>query len=104
MENATKTFQLLLNKVSVFVVVVVVVVAVVVVVFVNIISLLNYNNFIIIFVKVPGDPNLCSKLGIIIIIITTSNSNYYYFYKGQIYEKLQDDNSACHWHTEAHRL
>lgn len=34
--------------------------------------------------KVPGDPNLCCKLG-------------------QIYEKLQDDNTACHWHTEAHR-
>jgi len=47
LENAAKTFQLLLNK-------------------------------------VPGDPNLCCKLG-------------------QIYEKLQDDNSACHWHTEAHR-
>lgn len=34
--------------------------------------------------KVPGDPNVCCKLG-------------------QIYEKLQDDNTACHWHTEAHR-
>jgi intraflagellar transport protein 88 len=34
--------------------------------------------------KVPGDPTICSKLG-------------------QIYEKLQDDNSACHWQTEAHR-
>lgn len=34
--------------------------------------------------KVPGDPNICCKLG-------------------QIYEKLQDDNTACHWHTEAHR-
>lgn len=47
LENAAKTYQLLLNK-------------------------------------VPGDPNLCCKLG-------------------QIYEKLQDDNAACHWHTEAHR-
>ncbi|KAJ1429454.1 intraflagellar transport particle protein, partial [Ochromonadaceae sp. CCMP2298] len=47
LENAAKTFQLLLNKVT-------------------------------------GDPNLCCKLG-------------------QIYEKLQDDNTACHWHTEAHR-
>lgn len=47
LENAAKTFQLLLNK-------------------------------------VPGDPNLCCRLG-------------------QIYEKLQDDNTACHWHTEAHR-
>jgi len=47
LENAAKTYQLLLNK-------------------------------------VPGDPNLCCKLG-------------------QIYEKLQDDNTACHWHTEAHR-
>ena len=47
LENAAKTFQLLLNK-------------------------------------VPGDPHLCCKLG-------------------QIYEKLQDDNTACHWHTEAHR-
>jgi intraflagellar transport protein 88 len=34
--------------------------------------------------KVPGDPNLCCKLG-------------------QIYEKLQDDNSAQHWHMEAHK-
>jgi intraflagellar transport protein 88 len=34
--------------------------------------------------KVPGDPNICCKLG-------------------QIFEKLQDDNTACHWHTEAHR-
>ncbi len=34
--------------------------------------------------KAPGDPNLCSRLG-------------------QVYEKLEDDNSACHWHTEAHR-
>jgi intraflagellar transport protein 88 len=47
LENAAKTFQLLLNK-------------------------------------VPGDPTICCKLG-------------------QIYEKLQDDNTACHWHTEAHR-
>lgn len=47
LENATKTFQLLLNK-------------------------------------VPGDPTICCKLG-------------------QIFEKLQDDNTACHWHTEAHR-
>lgn len=34
--------------------------------------------------KLPGDPGICCKLG-------------------QIYEKLQDDNTACHWHTEAHR-
>lgn len=34
--------------------------------------------------KVPGDPTIYCKLG-------------------QIYEKLQDDNTACHWHTEAHR-
>lgn len=34
--------------------------------------------------KVTGDPNICCKLG-------------------QIFEKLQDDNTACHWHTEAHR-
>lgn len=47
LENAAKTFQLLLNK-------------------------------------VPNDPNLCCRLG-------------------QIFEKLQDDNTACHWHTEAHR-
>ena len=47
LENAAKTFQMLLNK-------------------------------------VPGDPNLCCKLG-------------------QIHEKLQDDNAACHWHMEAHR-
>lgn len=47
LENAAKTFQLLLNK-------------------------------------VPGDPGICCKLG-------------------QIYEKLQDDNTACHWQTEAHR-
>ncbi len=47
LENAVKTFQMLLNK-------------------------------------VPNDPNLCCKLG-------------------QIYEKMQDDNAACHWHSEAHR-
>lgn len=47
LENAAKTLQLLLNKVS-------------------------------------GDPGICCKLG-------------------QIYEKLQDDNSACHWYTEAFR-
>jgi intraflagellar transport protein 88 len=47
LENAAKTYQLLLNK-------------------------------------VPGDPTICCKLG-------------------QIYEKLQDDVSACHWHSEAHR-
>lgn len=46
-ENAAKTYQLLLNKVT-------------------------------------GDPNLCCKLG-------------------QLYEKMLDDNTACHWHTEAHR-
>eukprot|EP00599_Poterioochromonas_sp_BG-1_P014444 CAMPEP_0173161308 /NCGR_PEP_ID=MMETSP1105-20130129/18511_1 /TAXON_ID=2985 /ORGANISM="Ochromonas sp., Strain BG-1" /LENGTH=828 /DNA_ID=CAMNT_0014080675 /DNA_START=41 /DNA_END=2524 /DNA_ORIENTATION=- len=34
--------------------------------------------------KVTGDPGICCKLG-------------------QIFEKLQDDNTACHWHTEAHR-
>jgi intraflagellar transport protein 88 len=34
--------------------------------------------------KVPGDPNVCSRLGL-------------------VYEKLEDDNTACHWHTEAHR-
>jgi intraflagellar transport protein 88 len=34
--------------------------------------------------KVPGDPGICCRLG-------------------QLYEKLQDDNTACHWHTEAHR-
>ena len=34
--------------------------------------------------KVPGDPGICSRLG-------------------QIYERLQDDNTACHWQTEAHR-
>lgn len=33
--------------------------------------------------QVPGDPNVCSRLG-------------------QVYEKLEDDNTACHWHTEAH--
>ena len=32
----------------------------------------------------PGDPNLCSRLGL-------------------VYEKLEDDSTACHWHTEAHR-
>lgn len=47
LENAAKTFQLLLNKVA-------------------------------------GDPGVCIKLG-------------------QVYEKLQDDNAACHWYTEAHR-
>lgn len=47
LENAAKTYQLLLNK-------------------------------------VPGDPGICCRLG-------------------QIYEKLQDDNTACHWHSEAHR-
>eukprot|EP01031_Cornospumella_fuschlensis_P030084 gene30084-36335_t len=47
LENAAKTFQLLLNK-------------------------------------VPGDPNICCKLG-------------------AIYEKLGDDNTACHWYTEAFR-
>jgi intraflagellar transport protein 88 len=47
LENAAKTFQMLMNK-------------------------------------VPNDPNLCCRMG-------------------QIYEKLQDDNTACHWHTEAHR-
>jgi len=34
--------------------------------------------------KAPGDPNLCSRLGL-------------------VYEKLEDDTTACHWHTEAHR-
>jgi intraflagellar transport protein 88 len=34
--------------------------------------------------KAPGDPNLCSRLGL-------------------VYEKLEDDSTACHWHTEAHR-
>jgi len=34
--------------------------------------------------KAPGDPNLCSRLGL-------------------VYEKLEDDATACHWHTEAHR-
>ena len=34
--------------------------------------------------KVPGDPNVCCRLG-------------------QVYEKLDDENTACHWHTEAHR-
>lgn len=34
--------------------------------------------------KVPGDPTICCKLG-------------------QLFEKLGDDNTACHWHTEAHR-
>lgn len=34
--------------------------------------------------KIPGDPGVCCKLG-------------------QLYEKMQDDNAACHWHTEAHR-
>ncbi len=32
----------------------------------------------------PGDPNLCSRLGL-------------------VYEKLEDESTACHWHTEAHR-
>ena len=22
---------------------------------------------------------------------------------GQVYEKMEDENTACHWHTEAHR-
>lgn len=34
--------------------------------------------------KVPGDPNVCNRLG-------------------QVYEKLEDENTACHWMTEAHR-
>jgi intraflagellar transport protein 88 len=34
--------------------------------------------------KLPGDPNLCSKLG-------------------QVYEKLEDDNAACHWMMESHK-
>lgn len=34
--------------------------------------------------KVPCDPNLCSRLG-------------------QVYEKLDDENTACHWHSESHR-
>lgn len=34
--------------------------------------------------KIPGDANLCARIG-------------------QVYEKLEDDNTACHWHTEAHR-
>jgi len=34
--------------------------------------------------KVPGDPNICSKLG-------------------QIYEKLEDENTANHWQMESHR-
>jgi len=34
--------------------------------------------------KVPGDPNLCNRLGI-------------------VYERMEDDATACHWHTEAHR-
>ena len=34
--------------------------------------------------KVAGDPNVCARLG-------------------QVYEKLEDENTACHWHTEAHR-
>lgn len=34
--------------------------------------------------KVPGDPGVCSRLG-------------------SVFEKLEDDNTACHWHTEAHR-
>jgi intraflagellar transport protein 88 len=47
LEQAAKTFELLLNKVN-------------------------------------GDPNLCSRIG-------------------QLYEKLDDENTACHWHTESHR-
>lgn len=34
--------------------------------------------------KVPGDPGVCARLG-------------------SVFEKLEDDNTACHWHTEAHR-
>ena len=34
--------------------------------------------------KVPGDPNICCRLG-------------------GVYEKLEDETSACHWYTEAHR-
>ena len=34
--------------------------------------------------KVPGDANLCSRLGL-------------------VYEKMEDENVACHWQTEAHR-
>jgi intraflagellar transport protein 88 len=34
--------------------------------------------------KVPGDPNLCAKLG-------------------QVYEKMEDDNSACHWMMESNK-
>jgi intraflagellar transport protein 88 len=34
--------------------------------------------------KVPGDSNLCSRLGL-------------------VYEKMEDENVACHWQTEAHR-
>jgi intraflagellar transport protein 88 len=34
--------------------------------------------------KVPGDPNLCSRIA-------------------QVYERLDDENAACHWQTEAHR-
>ena len=34
--------------------------------------------------KVPGDPGVCAKLG-------------------GVFERLEDDNTACHWHTEAHR-
>ena len=34
--------------------------------------------------KVAGDPNLCSRIG-------------------QVYERLDDENAACHWQTESHR-
>lgn len=34
--------------------------------------------------KVPGDPNICVKLG-------------------QVYERLEDENAACHWYSESHR-
>jgi len=34
--------------------------------------------------KVPGDPGVCARLG-------------------TVFEKLEDDASACHWHMEAHR-
>jgi len=34
--------------------------------------------------KIPADPNLCGRLG-------------------GVYEKLDDENAACHWYAEAHR-
>lgn len=36
------------------------------------------------FVQVPNDPNVCVRLG-------------------QLYEKLDDESTSCHWYTEAHR-